>query len=424
MQESGCGVATARHPIILRRFQASFSFVAIWWTLADRFLIEGRSLFIVSVLWALRNSSSAKFPARSQALDTMTLLVTGGAGFIGSNFIRHRFAVADEPIVNLDQLTYAGNPDNLADLAADRRYHFICGSIGDEAVVREALAHKIDRVVNFAAETHVDRSIHGPDAFIATNITATYRFFEYLRNYYDHLQPSARTGFRLIHVSTDEVYGALAADARPSREGDPYFPNSPYSAAKAASDHLARAWFKTYGLPSITTHCSNNYGPRQFPEKLIPLTITNALTRNKLPIYGDGQQRRNWLYVDDHCRALSCLLEGGEPGEVYHIGGDTDIANYEIVTQICDLIDALHPDADQPPRRSLMTQVADRPGHDRRYAVDSTRLRRDYGWRPEVDLADGLQRTIAWYLDHPQWLKRIAEGAYRDWMATHYGEDA
>jgi len=351
----------------------------------------------------------------------MTLLVTGGAGFIGANFVVDWLAACDEPIVNLDKLTYAGNPDNLAALRGDPRHHFVHGDICDAALLRRLLAeHRPRAVVHFAAETHVDRSILGPDAFIQTNVMGTFQLLEAVRAYWSELAPSGQAAFRYVHISTDEVYGSLQPDAPAFTETHPYQPNSPYSASKAAGDHLARAYHRTYGLPVVTTHCSNNYGPRQFPEKLIPLTLHNALAGKPLPLYGDGMQVRDWLYVGDHCSGLRRVLQAGEPGQVYNIGGNNEQANLDVVRALCALLDTLRPDPLGQPYDRLITFVRDRPGHDRRYAVDTRKLTRELGWTPAHDFAAGLRRTVQWYLDHPEWVTRVVQGEYRDWVARQY----
>ncbi|MBL8376637.1 MAG: dTDP-glucose 4,6-dehydratase [Burkholderiales bacterium] len=351
----------------------------------------------------------------------MTLLVTGGAGFIGSNFVLDRLSRSDERIVNLDLLTYAGNPANLAALAGDERHVLIKGDICDAALLERLFATERPRaVLHFAAESHVDRSIHGPGAFIRTNVDGTYTLLEAARAYVAGQDDAARTAFRFVHVSTDEVYGSLSPGEPAFNETRRYEPNSPYSASKAASDHLARAWHHTYGLPVIITNCSNNYGPYQFPEKLIPLMIVNALAGRALPVYGDGMQVRDWLYVGDHCAALARVLEAGRPGTVYNIGGCNEKPNLEIVHTLCALLDEMAPRADRSSHAQLITHVADRPGHDRRYAVDAGRIAAELGWQPAETFTSGIRKTVAWYLDNQAWVAAVQSGAYRDWVATNY----
>ena len=351
----------------------------------------------------------------------MTILVTGGAGFIGSNFVLDWFKTSDEPIVNLDALTYAGNLANLAALQGDARHVFVKGDILDRALVDNLLAtHSPRACLHFAAESHVDRSIHGPGAFMKTNVEGTFTLLEAARAYWGGLQPEAKAGFRFHHVSTDEVYGSLSADAPAFTETHPYEPNSPYSASKAASDHLVRAWYHTYGLPVVTTNCSNNYGPYHFPEKLIPLMIVNALAGKPLPIYGDGQQVRDWLFVNDHCSAIRAVLEGGRLGETYNIGGWNEKTNHEIVHRVCALLDELRPSAAGPYTR-LITHVTDRPGHDRRYAIDARKIERELGWRPAETFETGIRKTVQWYLDHADWVADVQSGAYRAWVDKQYG---
>ena len=353
------------------------------------------------------------------------ILVTGGAGFIGSNFVLDWLAGCDEPVLNLDKLTYAGNPANLASLQGDARHVFARGDIGDAALVDRLLAaHRPRAIVHFAAESHVDRSIHGAGEFIETNIVGTFRLLESARGYVAALPPDERAAFRFLHVSTDEVYGSLAPAAPAFTEGHGYEPNSPYSASKAASDHLARAWHHTHGLPVLTTHCSNNYGPYHFPEKLIPLMIVNALAGKPLPVYGDGQQVRDWLYVTDHCSAIRRVLGAGEPGQTYNIGGWNEKTNLSIVHAVCDLLDELSPRPGGPSYRAQITHVADRPGHDRRYAIDAGKIERELGWRPAETFESGLRKTVMWYLAHPDWVRGVQSGAYRDWLATQYGAPA
>ena len=354
----------------------------------------------------------------------MTLLVTGGAGFIGSNFVLDWLAAPDtagEPVVNLDALTYAGNRENLAALDGDARHVFVHGDITDRALLDHLLAqHRPRAIVHFAAESHVDRSIHGPGAFIHTNVQGTFTLLEAARAHWSRLEGSAREAFRFHHVSTDEVYGSLGPGDAAFTETHPYQPNSPYSASKAASDHLVRAWHHTYGLPVTTSNCSNNYGPWHFPEKLIPLMIVNALAGKPLPVYGDGQQVRDWLYVGDHCGAIRAVLARGRVGEVYNIGGWNEKPNLEIVHTICRLLDELRPDPAGPHAR-LITHVKDRPGHDRRYAIDARKIERELGWRPAETFDSGIRKTVQWVLDHGDWIARVQSGAYREWVSTHYG---
>jgi dTDP-glucose 4,6-dehydratase len=354
----------------------------------------------------------------------MTLLVTGGAGFIGSNFVLDWLAAPDtagEPVVNLDALTYAGNRENLAALDGDARHLFVHGDISDRALLDRLLAeHRPRAIVHFAAESHVDRSIHGPGAFIHTNVQGTFTLLEAARAHWGTLQGTAREAFRFHHVSTDEVYGSLGPGDAAFTEAHPYQPNSPYSASKAASDHLVRAWHHTYGLPVTTSNCSNNYGPWHFPEKLIPLMIVNALAGKPLPVYGDGQQVRDWLYVGDHCSAIRAVLARGRVGEVYNIGGWNEKPNLEIVHTICRLLDELRPDPAGPHAR-LITHVKDRPGHDRRYAIDARKIARELDWRPAETFDSGIRKTVQWVLDHGDWIARVQSGAYRDWVDTHYG---
>ncbi len=348
------------------------------------------------------------------------ILVTGGAGFIGANFVLDWLAGCDEPVLNLDALTYAGNRESLASLEGDARHVFVHGDITDRTLLDTLFAtHSPRAVVHFAAESHVDRSIHGPGAFIKTNIEGTYTLLEAARAHWSALPADAESGFRFHHVSTDEVYGSLAAHAPAFTETHAYEPNSPYSASKAASDHLVRAWCHTYGLPVVTTNCSNNYGPYQFPEKLIPLVIVNALAGKPLPIYGDGQQVRDWLYVTDHCAAIREVLARGRVGETYNIGGWNEKPNIEIVLTICALLDELRPDPAGRYAR-LITHVTDRPGHDRRYAIDARKIERELGWRPAETFESGIRKTVQWLLDHEDWVARVQSGAYRDWVATNY----
>jgi dTDP-glucose 4,6-dehydratase len=352
----------------------------------------------------------------------MTLLVTGGAGFIGSNFVLDWLAQSDEAVVNLDALTYAGNLRNLESLRGDARHVFVHGDIGDRALVdRLFAAHRPRAVLHFAAESHVDRSIHGPGAFVKTNVEGTFTLLEAARAHCATLDAEARAAFRFLHVSTDEVYGSLAPDAPAFTEDHPYAPNSPYSASKAASDHLVRAWHHTYGLPVLTTNCSNNYGPYQFPEKLIPLIVVAALAGRPLPVYGDGLQVRDWLYVGDHCSGVRAVLAHGRVGQTYNIGGDNEMRNLDIVRTVCALLDELRPDPAGPYAR-LITHVKDRPGHDRRYAIDARKIGRELGWRPAETFASGIRKTVRWYLDHADWVAEVQSGAYRDWVATNYAK--
>ncbi len=346
------------------------------------------------------------------------ILVTGGAGFIGANFTLDWLAATGEPVVNLDKLTYSGNLGNLAALRDDARHVFVRGDIGDRAHVARLLAeHRPRAVVNFAAETHVDRSIHGPDAFVKTNVLGTFELLEAVRAHVAALPAGEREAFRFLHVSTDEVYGTLAPDAPGFSETTPYAPNSPYSASKAASDHLVRVAFHTYGVPTLTTNCSNNYGPRQFPEKLIPLMIANALAGKPLPVYGDGKQVRDWLYVADHCSAIRAVLARGRPGEVYNVGGNAEMQNLDVVRAICDVLARERPGRDY---RSLVTHVKDRPGHDRRYAIDATKIRREIGWQPSETFASGIAKTVRWYLDNGPWLESVQTREYQSWISLQY----
>jgi len=382
----------------------------------------------------------------------MTIFVTGGAGFIGANFVLDWLAASDEPVVNLDKLTYAGNPETLASLQGDARHQLVQGDIGDSALVSRLLAeHQPRAVVNFAAESHVDRSIHGPGDFIETNIVGTFRLLEAVRGYWlqlpqenmDRFVPRddggmsgeaqqaviasearqsmvTQQGFRFLHVSTDEVYGSLAKGDPAFSENHRYEPNSPYSASKAASDHLVRAWHHTYGLPVLTTNCSNNYGPYHFPEKLIPLMIVNALAGKPLPVYGDGMQIRDWLYVKDHCSAIRRVLEAGRLGEVYNVGGWNEKPNIEIVKTVCALLDELRPRADGKPYAEQISYVTDRPGHDRRYAIDARKLEAELGWKPAETFETGIRKTVEWYLANHEWVANVQSGAYKDWVSKQY----
>jgi dTDP-glucose 4,6-dehydratase len=349
-----------------------------------------------------------------------TVLVTGGAGFIGSNFVLQRIEQDSCRIVSLDKLTYAGNLRNLESVAGNPRYEFVHGDIGDGQLVRELLAkHQPAAVVHFAAESHVDRSIRGPADFITTNINGTFALLEEIRSYWAGLNESEKSRFRFLHVSTDEVYGSLGPDDSPFTENSPYAPNSPYAASKAASDHLVRAYHHTYGLPTLTTNCSNNYGRFQFPEKLIPLMILNARDGKPLPVYGDGKNVRDWLYVEDHCTAIATVLRKGRTGETYNIGGWNEKPNLEIVETICDLIDEMAPGR-AGSRRELITFVKDRPGHDRRYAMDARKIERELGWRPKETFESGIRKTVRWYLEHEEWVRDVTSGSYRQWIETHY----
>ncbi len=374
----------------------------------------------------------------------MTLLVTGGAGFIGGNFVLDWIAGSDEPVVNLDKLTYAGNLETLASVQGKPQHVFVQGDIGDRALVDKLLAeHRPRAVLHFAAESHVDRSIHGPGDFIQTNIVGTFNLLEAVRGYWNTLpdvgavsdrdaslgaKPSrsetapTQEGFRFLHVSTDEVYGSLTQDDPAFAETNRYEPNSPYSASKAASDHLVRAWHHTYGLPVLTTNCSNNYGPYHFPEKLIPLMIVNALAGKPLPVYGDGMQIRDWLYVKDHCSAIRRVLEAGRLGETYNVGGWNEKPNIEIVKTVCALLDELRPKADGSSYATQITFVTDRPGHDRRYAIDARKLEAELGWKPAETFETGIRKTVQWYLDHPQWVQNVQSGAYRAWVSQNYAD--
>ena len=349
-----------------------------------------------------------------------TIIVTGGAGFIGSNFILQRIAQGSGAIVNFDKLTYAGNLRNLESIVGDRRYQFLHGDIVDRKLVCSVLEREQPRaIVHFAAESHVDRSIRGPDDFIRTNIDGTFALLEETRSYWASLNEGDKENFRFLHVSTDEVYGSLTPDEPAFTETAAYAPNSPYAASKAASDHLVRAYRHTYGLPTLTTNCSNNYGRFQFPEKLIPLMILNARDRKPLPVYGDGQNVRDWLYVEDHCTAISTVLERGTVGETYNIGGWNEKRNLDIVQLVCDLVDEML-GASAVPRRELITFVKDRPGHDRRYAMDARKLERELGWRPAETFETGIRKTVRWYLENEVWVKDVTSGNYREWIATHY----
>jgi len=349
------------------------------------------------------------------------IFVTGGAGFIGANFVLDWLAQNDEPVLNLDKLTYAGNLETLAALKADPRHIFVQGDIGDSASLSRLLAtHRPRAVLNFAAESHVDRSIHGPEDFIETNVLGTFRLLESVRGYWSALPAPEKAAFRFLHVSTDEVYGSLSATDLAFTEDHVYKPNSPYSASKAASDHLVRAWHHTYGLPVLTTNCSNNYGPFHFPEKLIPLMIVNALAGKPLPVYGDGMQVRDWLYVKDHCSAIRRVLEAGCQGETYNVGGWNEKPNIEIVNTVCALLDELQPQAGGKSYREHITYVTDRPGHDRRYAIDARKIELELGWKPTETFESGIRKTVEWYLAHGDWVSNVQSGAYRDWVEKQY----
>ena len=351
----------------------------------------------------------------------MSVLITGGAGFIGANFVLDWVANSDEKIVNLDKLTYAGNLESLASLKNNPQHVFVQGDIGDAALLPKLLTeHQPRAVLNFAAESHVDRSIHGPGEFIETNIVGTFRLLESVRGYWHGLSAEAQSQFRFLHVSTDEVYGSLAPQDPAFTEHHPYEPNSPYSASKAASDHLVRAWHHTYGLPVVTTNCSNNYGPLHFPEKLIPLMIVNALAGKPLPVYGDGMQVRDWLYVKDHCSAIRRVLEGGQLGETYNVGGWNEKPNIEIVKTVCALLDELRPRVDGVSYTAQISYVKDRPGHDRRYAIDARKLEKELGWKPAETFETGIRKTVAWYLENTEWVAHVQSGAYRDWVSKQY----
>jgi len=351
------------------------------------------------------------------------ILVTGGAGFIGANFVLDWIATEVEAIINLDKLTYAGNLENLASLQGNKLHHFVQGDIGDNALLQRLLTeHQPRAIINFAAESHVDRSIHSPEDFIQTNIVGTFRLLETARAYWSALPDAQKSAFRFLHVSTDEVYGSLSKDEPAFTEEHRYEPNSPYSASKAASDHLVRSYHHTYGLPVLTTNCSNNYGPYHFPEKLIPLMFVNALAGKPLPVYGDGQQIRDWLYVKDHCSAIRRVLEKGRLGEVYNVGGWNEKANLDIVHTLCAILDELRPRTDKKSYREQITFVADRPGHDRRYAIDARKLERELGWKPAETFETGIRKTVQWYLDNPDWVQNVQSGSYKQWVEKNYAE--
>lgn len=352
----------------------------------------------------------------------MTILVTGGAGFIGANFVLDWISQSTETVVNLDKLTYAGNRQSLGSLGVNPQHVFVHGDIADRSLMEHLLAtYRPRAVVNFAAETHVDRSIHGPQAFVETNVVGTFQLLEAVRNHWQGLDAPGQAQFRLLHVSTDEVYGSLGAMDPAFTEKSPYQPNSPYSATKAASDHLVRSYHHTYGLPVLTTNCSNNYGPYHFPEKLIPLMIVNALAGKPLPVYGDGQQIRDWLYVKDHCSAIRRVLEAGKVGEVYNVGGWNEMPNLDIVHHVCTLLDELSPRKDGQPYACQISFVTDRPGHDRRYAIDARKLEHELGWKPAETFETGIRKTVQWYLDNQKWVEGVLSGSYREWVEKNYG---
>ena len=353
------------------------------------------------------------------------ILVTGGAGFIGSNFILDWLRDSDVPVINLDKVTYAGNPANLSALVNDRRYRFAHGDICDRELVTRLLSeHQPQAIVHFAAESHVDRSIRGPADFIQTNINGTFTLLEAAREYWAKLPTAQRTAFRFLQVSTDEVYGSLEASEPAFTEHHPYQPNSPYSASKAAADHLVRAYHQTYGLPTLTTNSSNNYGPLQFPEKLVPLMIVNGASEKALPVYGDGLHRRDWIYVSDHVAGIRAALAQGHPGHTYNIGGGFEACNIDIVKKICELLDVLSPTKLHTPHDQLISFVTDRPGHDRRYAIDASKIKRELGWSPSETFSSGLRKTVMWYLENQAWVEHVQSGAYQEWMTTHYANQA
>ena len=357
----------------------------------------------------------------SRGVQAGTILVTGGSGFIGSNFVLQWLASESSNIINLDKLTYAGNPANLAEISHDKRYRFLQGDICDRELIAELLVtHRPRAIVHFAAESHVDRSIHGPDDFVRTNVNGTFSLLEEARAYWSGLEESDRGEFRFLHVSTDEVYGSLGADDPAFTEETQYAPNSPYSASKAASDHLVRAYFHTYGLPALTTNCSNNYGPFQFPEKLIPLVILHAISGKAIPVYGDGKNVRDWLYVGDHCEAIRTVLARGKVGQTYNIGGQNELKNLDVVETICSTLDELRPDDAVVPHKSLIKFVSDRPGHDRRYAMNTAKIESELGWKPRETFASGIRKTVQWYLANQGWIQSVTSGGYRQWMATQY----
>jgi dTDP-glucose 4,6-dehydratase len=351
-----------------------------------------------------------------------TILVTGGAGFIGSNFVLHWIGSGGGRVINLDLLTYAGNLGNLRSLDGNPDHVFVRGDICDRSLVDELLSeHRPEAIIHFAAESHVDRSILGPEAFLRTNVEGTLTLLSAAKEYYDTLEGGDREQFRFLHVSTDEVYGTLEANDPAFRETTPFAPNSPYAASKAASDHFVRAWVHTYGFPALVTNCSNNYGPLQFPEKLLPLIINNALAGKPLPVYGDGQQVRDWLYVLDHCKAIEAVLKNGKVGETYNVGGRNQQTNLDVVNMVCDLLDELVPDSPYKPHRQLIKFVKDRPGHDRRYAIDATKIERELGWQPQETFQTGLRKTVQWYLDNKGWMEEVTSGSYKNWVDKNYG---
>jgi dTDP-glucose 4,6-dehydratase len=370
------------------------------------------------------NSVQNRSTREAEGLElTDTILVTGGAGFIGSNFVLDWLENHLGPVVNLDKLTYAGNLRNLESLAGDSRHTFVQGDICDRQLVGDLLAvHRPRAIVHFAAESHVDRSINEPGEFVRTNVQGTLNLLDCSRGFWSRLEPAERGKFRFLHVSTDEVYGSLRPEDPAFTELTSYAPNSPYAASKASSDHLVRAWHHTYGFPVLTTNCSNNYGPFQFPEKLIPLVLLNALDGKPLPVYGDGQNVRDWLFVLDHCSGIRVVLDKGKPGETYNIGGRNERKNLDVVTTICDILDELRPDAGIGSRRSLITYVKDRPGHDRRYAIDATKIREELGWTPQTRFEEGIRETIEWYLAHMEWVAEVRSGAYHEWLQLNYRE--
>lgn len=379
----------------------------------------------VRLLWTIGLVLNRLAYSKSEPhMNRRTLLVTGGAGFIGSNFVLAEVMRGDARLVNLDLLTYAGNIKNLESLNNNSDYVFVQGDISDRKLLQRIMTqYKPDAVVNFAAESHVDRSIAGPEEFIRTNVVGTFNLLEEIRTYWMSLEASGRRNFRFLHVSTDEVYGSLDPEDPPFTETTPYAPNSPYSASKAASDHLVRAYHHTYGVPCLTTNCSNNYGPMQFPEKLIPLIILNAIEGKPLPIYGDGRNIRDWLYVMDHCDAIRQVLAHGRIGEVYNIGGRCEKTNLEVVQSICSLLDEMYPQSAFKPHTSLITFVKDRPGHDWRYAIDCTKIEKELGWSPKESFDSGLKKTIDWYMNNADWVDSVKSGAYRQWIDSHYGAD-
>jgi dTDP-glucose 4,6-dehydratase len=361
---------------------------------------------------------SARF---SGAFLRSCILVTGGAGFIGSNFVLHAVRNSPDSIVNIDKLTYAGNLQNLESLHSSSRHIFVRGDICDRKIVSGLLADHLPRaIVHFAAESHVDRSILGPEEFVRTNVNGTFTLLDCAKNYWNQLSSEDKKGFRFVHVSTDEVYGSLGPHDPAFTEKTAFAPNSPYAASKAASDHLVRAYYHTYGLPTLTSNCSNNYGPFQFPEKLIPLAILNAINGKAIPVYGDGKNVRDWLYVEDHCSAITTIMSSGRVGETYNVGGSSEQANIEVVKAICETLDELLPNSQFRPHSSLIKYVTDRPGHDRRYAIDAAKLRNELGWDPQETFRSGIRKTIEWYLDHKEWLQSVVSGAYKDWIATQY----